>query len=152
MVQNIALDGRSHLLTSALLSRGRIPPRTTLLDHHDQILPLHLHGFLWQYSSSSNYLGWVWFKKLSLVKTVKKLSFQKVHNEKVYFQKVKSLVKIVKKCFLKKLNVWLALIKVTVWGINYQKWQCIYKGLYFILFFFWGCEFGSYLYQLLHHT
>ena len=61
------------------------------------------------------------------------------------------LVKIVKKCFLKKLSVWLTLIKVAVWGVNYQKGQCIYKKVYFILFFF-GCEFGSYLNQLLHHT
>ena len=38
--------------------------------------------------------------------------------------------------FLKKLSVWLVLIKVTVWGINYQKEPCIYKGIYFILFFF----------------
>ena len=41
---------------------------------------------------------------------MKKLTFQKVHNEKVYFQKVECLVKAVKKCFLKKLSVWLALI------------------------------------------
>ena len=39
------------------------------------------------------------------------------------------------KCFLKKLSVWLTLIKVTVWVVNYQKGQCIYKGVYFILFF-----------------
>ena len=38
--------------------------------------------------------------------------FVKVHNEKVEFQKVKCLVKTVKKCFLKKLSVWLTLIKV----------------------------------------
>ena len=144
MVRNIALDGRSHLLTSDLLSRGRIPPRTTLLDHHDQTLPLHLHGFLWQYSSSSNYLGWVWFKKLSLVKTIKKLSFQKVHNEKVLFQKVKSLVKTVKKCFLKKLSVWLALIKVEVWVINYQKGQdiYIYKRRFFVLIISLNASYG----------
>ena len=43
-----------------------------------------------------------------------KAEFQKVHNEKVFFHKVKYLVKTVKKCFLKKLRVWLALIKVTV--------------------------------------
>ena len=66
---------------------------------------------------------------------MKKLSFQKVHNEKVHFHQVKCLVKTVKKCFLKKLSVWLALIKVTVWGVNYQKGQCIYKGVYFILYF-----------------
>ena len=44
-----------------------------------------------------------------------------MHNEKVHFQKVEYLVKAVKKCFLKKLSVWLALIKVAIWGINYQK-------------------------------
>ena len=43
---------------------------------------------------------------------MKKLSFQKVHNEKVHFQKVECLVKAVKKCFLKKLSVWIELIKV----------------------------------------
>ena len=41
--------------------------------------------------------------------------------------------KAIKKCFLKKLSVWLALIKVAVWGINYKKEQCIYKEVYFIL-------------------
>ena len=45
---------------------------------------------------------------------MKKWSFQKVHNEKVHFQKNECLVKTVKKCFLKKLSVWLALIKVEV--------------------------------------
>ena len=45
---------------------------------------------------------------------MKKWSFQKVYNKKVHFQKIEYLVKAVKKCFLKKLNVWLALIKVTV--------------------------------------
>ena len=45
---------------------------------------------------------------------LKKLSFQKVHNEKVFFQKAECLVKPVKKCFLKKLNIWLTLIKVAV--------------------------------------
>ena len=34
-----------------------------------------------------------------------------MHNEKVFFEKAECLVKIVKKCFLKKLIVWLALIK-----------------------------------------
>ena len=64
---------------------------------------------------------------------MKKLSFQKVHNEKVHFQKAECLIKAVKKCFLKKLSVLLVLIKVAVWEINYKKWQCIYKGVYFIL-------------------
>ena len=63
--------------------------------------------------------------------------FVKVHNEKVEFQKAECLVKTIKKCIMKKLSVWLALIKVAVWEINYQKWQCIYKGIYFILFFMW---------------
>ena len=45
---------------------------------------------------------------------MKKWSFQKVHNEKVFFQKTECLVKAVKKCFLKKLNIWLTLIKVAV--------------------------------------
>ena len=34
--------------------------------------------------------------------------------EKVLFKKTEYLVKIVKKCFLKKLSVWLAFIKVAV--------------------------------------
>ena len=37
-----------------------------------------------------------------------------MHNEKVFFQKTECLVKVFKKCFLKKLSVWLALIKVAV--------------------------------------
>ena len=37
-----------------------------------------------------------------------------MHYEKVHFQKTECLVKAVKKCFLTKLSVWLALIKVTV--------------------------------------
>ena len=45
---------------------------------------------------------------------MKKLSFYKVYNEKMYFQETEYLVKAVKKCFLKKLSVWLALIKVAV--------------------------------------
>ena len=40
---------------------------------------------------------------------MKKWSFQKVH-----FQKAEYLVKAVKKCFLKKLSIWLAFIKVAV--------------------------------------
>ena len=50
-----------------------------------------------------------------------------MHNEKVKFQKAECLVKTVKKCIMKKLNVCF---------INDQKGQCIYKGIYFILFFF----------------
>ena len=34
---------------------------------------------------------------------------------------------------MKKLKSWLALIKVADWIINYQKWQYIYKEVYFIL-------------------
>ena len=45
---------------------------------------------------------------------MKKLSFQKVHNEKVHFQKTECLVKTVKKFFLIKLSIWLALIKVVI--------------------------------------
>ena len=45
---------------------------------------------------------------------MKKWSFQKVHNEKVHFQKAECLVKTVKMCFLKKLSVWLVLIKAAV--------------------------------------
>ena len=37
-----------------------------------------------------------------------------MYNEKMYFQKAEYLVKAVKKCFLKKLSVWLALIKMAV--------------------------------------
>ena len=59
--------------------------------------------------------------------------FVKVYNEKVHIQKAECLVKAFKKCFLKKLSVWLALIKVSVWEINFQKGQCIYEGVYFIL-------------------
>ena len=51
------------------------------------------------------------------------------------FQKTKCLVKTVKKSFLKKFGVWLALIKVAVWGVNYQERQYIYIYIrvYFIL-------------------
>ena len=59
-----------------------------------------------------------------------------MHNKKVHFQKTECLVKVVKKYFLKKLSVWLALIKVAFWGINYQKGQYIYKGIFFFLIFF----------------
>jgi len=43
------------------------------------------------------------------------------------------LVETVKKCFLKKLSVLPALIKVAVLVVNYQKEQRIYKEVYFIL-------------------
>ena len=42
--QNVALHGRPHLLTFALLSRGGIPPWTTFLDLHDQ--PSFLHSLM----------------------------------------------------------------------------------------------------------
>ena len=53
-----------------------------------------------------------------------------------FFVKIKSchkkikkdyLVKTLKNYFLKKLNVWLALIKMAIWEINYQTRQCIDK-------------------------
>ena len=59
-----------------------------------------------------------------------------MHNEKVEFQKIECLVKAAKKCIMKKLSVWLALIKVAFSGVNDQKGQCIYKGIYFIFFFY----------------
>ena len=41
---------------------------------------------------------------------------------------------MVKKWFLKKLNVWLTLIKIEVWVVNFQKWQYIYiKELLFLI-------------------
>ena len=40
-----------------------------------------------------------------------------------FFKKVECLVKTIKKCFLKKLSVWLTLIKVAIWVLNYQKRQ-----------------------------
>ena len=49
------------------------------------------------------------------------------------FIKTECLVKIIKKYFLKKLSIWLVLVKVVVLVINYQKRQCIYKRVYFIL-------------------
>ena len=64
---------------------------------------------------------------------MKKWGFEKVQFEKVLFEKAKCLIKTVKKCFFKKLSVWLVLIKITVLEINYQKGQCIYKRVYFIL-------------------
>ena len=93
-------------------------------------------------------LGWVWF---SFLKSgfLKKWGFQKVQYKTGLFKKAEYLTKTVQKYFFKKLSVWLTLIKVAVWIVNYQKGQCIYKGVYFILYFFiflfFGCEFGSYL-------
>ena len=80
-------------------------------------------------------LGWVWFSFLKLG-FLKKWGFQKVQYKTGLFKKAEYLTKIVKKCFFKKLSVWLTLIKVAVWWVNYQKGQCIYKKVYFILFFF----------------
>ena len=48
------------------------------------------------------------------------------------FEKIECLIKDVKKYFLKKLNVWLTLIKMVVWVVNYQKEPYIYKGVYLI--------------------
>ena len=55
-------------------------------------------------------------------------SFKK--SEIGFFLKVEYLVKIVKKYFLKKLSVWLILIKMEVWIVNDQKWQYIYIYIY----------------------
>ena len=56
----------------------------------------------------------------------------------MFFKKLEYLVKYVKKCFLKKLSVWPAFIKVVVWVVNYQKGKCICKVLwkYFLFFYF----------------
>ena len=43
---------------------------------------------------------------------MKKVEFCK-SAEKVEFQKIECLVKVVKKCIMKKLSVWLTVIKVT---------------------------------------
>ena len=53
------------------------------------------------------------------------------------------MVKAIKKCFLKKLSVWLALTKVAVWVVNYRKRQYIYIYIR---------EFISYLNQLLNNN
>ena len=59
--------------------------------------------------------------------------------KKYFFQKTECLVKAIKKFFLKKLSIWLTLIKVVILVINYQKGKeqnvyiYIYKGVYFIL-------------------
>ena len=53
------------------------------------------------------------------------------------FEKVKCLVKTIKKWFLKKLSVWLELIKMEVWVINYKKWQDIYIYIYFTIKSIW---------------
>ena len=45
---------------------------------------------------------------------LKKVEFKKCSMKKWSFQKAEYLVKAVKKCFLKKLSIWLALIKVAV--------------------------------------
>ena len=42
MVRNIALDGRLHPMIPTLTHQGSIPPRTALLDDHDQTSSLHL--------------------------------------------------------------------------------------------------------------
>ena len=57
---------------------------------------------------------------------MKKWGIKKVLYEIELFVKAECLVKTVKKCFLKNLSVWLALIKVVVLVVNYQKGQYIY--------------------------
>ena len=52
--------------------------------------------------------------QLFKIELFEKWGFQKVQYETGLFEKAKCLVKAVKKCFLKKLSVWLALIKVAV--------------------------------------
>ena len=52
------------------------------------------------------------------------------------------MVKTVKKCFLEKLSVWLALIKVEVWVINYQKGQDIYISEFFVLIISLNASYG----------
>ena len=59
------------------------------------------YRFLWKLSLN------LFSSRVSLVRL-----FEKVHNEKVEFQKTECLVKTVKKCIMKKLSVWLVLIKV----------------------------------------
>ena len=97
------------------------------------------------------YLGWVWFSffKLSFLKKcgmkkcfLKKLSvwFNCVHLWSLFRVSLVQLFKtelfgklgflksaVWKSAFWKKLSVWLALIKVVVWVVNYQKEQCTYK-------------------------
>ena len=60
------------------------------------------------------------------------------------FEKTEYLVKTVKKCFLKKPNAWLVLIKIEVWVVNYQKWQdiYIYKRELFVLIIFLNAIYG----------
>ena len=57
--------------------------------------------------SNRTFFSMTCFLRVSLVRL-----FEKVHNEKVEFQKAECLVKTVKKCIMKKLSVWLVLIKV----------------------------------------
>ena len=58
--------------------------------------------------------------RVSLVQLFKTGLFEKVGFSKSAVWKVEDLIKTVKKYFLERLNVWLALIKVTVWVVNYQ--------------------------------
>ena len=51
---------------------------------------------------------------MSLVQLFVKIYKEKVEFSKSAFQKAECLVKVIKKCFLKKLSVWLAFIKVVV--------------------------------------
>ena len=94
----------------------------------------HLHNFSCAFiiNVPHEHLWWVWFNLLKL-SFLKKWNFQKVLYEIGFFVKVEYLIKTIKKYFLKKLSVWLVFIKVMVWVVNYQKRQCIYKEVYFIL-------------------
>ena len=74
-----------------------------------------------------------------------------MHNEKVHFQKAKCLVKTVKKCFLKMLSVWLALIIVVVWVINYQKGQDIYISEFFVLIISLNASYGHNIFTKFHN-
>ena len=72
-----------------------------------------------------------------------------------FFQKAEYLVKTIKKCFLKKLSVWLILIKVEVWVINYQKGQdiyiYIYKREFFILIISLHTSYGHNIFAKISH-
>ena len=66
--------------------------------------------------------------RVSLVQVFQTVLFEKVMVLLLdFFFKVKCLVKTIKKCFLKKLNFLLTLIKVLIWVVYYQKEQDIYK-------------------------
>ena len=65
---------------------------------------------------------------------MKKLSFQKVHNEKVFFQKAECLVKVVKKCFFEKTECLASTYKSG--GLSYtfpKRTRYIYIREFFVL-------------------